>query len=71
MKNITQSGRSVPFSDLNLADLVDGVAPISSPATPYVTYMGSLTVPRCNEVVQWISFIKPLQISSRQLEVFR
>ena len=55
--------------------------------TPYSNYIGSLTTPECSEVtlislldilriitfqiVHWINFLRPLQMSSRQLAVFR
>ncbi|MEA5511998.1 carbonic anhydrase family protein [Crocosphaera sp. UHCC 0190] len=39
-------------------------------ATSY-RYFGSLTTPPCSEVVQWIVFQNPLEISSQQINQFR
>ena len=41
------------------------------PDSEYVNYAGSLTTPTCNEVVRWILFKQPIQISARQMEAFR
>eukprot|EP00088_Acartia_fossae_P022196 TRINITY_DN23456_c0_g1_i1.p1 TRINITY_DN23456_c0_g1~~TRINITY_DN23456_c0_g1_i1.p1 ORF type:complete len:124 (-),score=25.49 TRINITY_DN23456_c0_g1_i1:77-448(-) len=72
MKYITKSGRVLEqFPKFRLDKLIEDVAPIHGPTTPYSTYMGSLTTPTCNEAVHWINFLTPLKISSRQLEVFR
>jgi len=37
----------------------------------YYNYDGSLTTPGCDEIVSWILFKEPLNISSRQLAKFR
>ncbi|XP_051175813.1 carbonic anhydrase 2 isoform X2 [Leptopilina boulardi] len=37
----------------------------------YFTYTGSLTTPPCAEVVTWIDFKEPLQLSHNQIEHFR
>ena len=59
-------------STFKITDLVSGVAPVDGKAsTIYSTYDGSLTTPGCNEVVHWINFITPLNISARQLALFR
>jgi len=54
-------------STFKITDLIDGVAQTST----YSNYDGSLTTPGCMEVVNWINFIEPLKISSKQLEMFR
>ena len=38
---------------------------------PYYSYDGSLTTPDCDEVVEWIIYKKPLEISAAQLAQFR
>ena len=43
----------------------------ASQSGPYYSYEGSLTTPGCDEVVQWVLYSNPLNISSRQLAVFR
>ena len=59
-------------SAFKLSDLIRGVAPVlGDSATRYSTYPGSLTTPGCAEVVHWINFLTPLNISSSQLEAFR
>jgi len=37
----------------------------------YFTYSGSLTTPGCNEVVTWVVFKEPLEMTSTQLAYFR
>lgn len=37
----------------------------------YWTYLGSLTTPPCNESVTWILFKKYIEVSHRQLNIFR
>ena len=59
-------------SDFKISDLVSGVAPVGgAPTTTYSTYDGSLTTPGCNEVVHWINFLTPINISASQLAMFR
>jgi len=59
-------------SDFKISDLVSGVAPVGgAPTTTYSTYDGSLTTPGCNEVVHWINFLTPVNISASQLAMFR
>ena len=58
-------------SAFKVSDLVAGVAPVGGAATTYSTYDGSLTTPGCNEVVHWINFLTPLNISASQLAMFR
>ena len=74
MSKITDSQSKVPMedSDFKISDLVSGVGPVAgAPATIYSTYDGSLTTPGCNEVVHWINFLTPLNISAAQLAIFR
>jgi len=40
-------------------------------STNYATYFGSLTTPPCNEVVRWVVFRTPLQVSDYQLNLLR
>jgi carbonic anhydrase len=56
---------SVPL-ELNLASLFEGVF-----WRGYYTYSGSFTTPGCNEVVTWVNFKKPIEISKEQLEMYR
>ena len=59
-------------SEFRISELVAGVGPVAgAPATTYSTYEGSLTTPTCNEVVHWINFLTPLNISPGQLDMFR
>jgi len=59
-------------SSFKISDLVAGVAPVEgASATIYSTYDGSLTTPGCNEVVHWINFLTPINISASQLAKFR
>jgi len=59
-------------SGFKISDLVSGVAPVGgAPTTTYSTYDGSLTTPACNEVVHWINFLTPINISASQLAMFR
>lgn len=40
-------------------------------ATNYATYEGSLTTPPCSEVVRWVVFPTPLNVSEYQLDLLR
>ena len=39
--------------------------------TTFASYTGSFTTPPCTEEVQWVSFLRPLTVSSRQLDQLR
>ena len=71
MSDITSSGSTVPFSGttFQLNNLIDPV--VTDPTSRYSTYDGGLTTPGCFEVVKWINFETPLEISSAQLDQFR
>jgi len=74
LANIKEANSKEPMIDsaFKLSDLIRGVAPVGGDsATRYSTYPGSLTTPGCAEVVHWINFLTPLNISSSQLEAFR
>lgn len=74
LANITDPNSKIAMlnSSFKISDLVSGVAPVGGePATTYSTYNGSLTTPGCNEVVHWINFLKPINISASQLAMFR
>lgn len=47
------------------------ILPQSSTPEDYYTYKGSLTTPPCSEIVQWIDFVQPQNISHEQLAAFR
>ena len=52
--------------------MISGVAPLKQGDTyKYTSYSGSLTTPGCMEIVNWINFLEPLKISSKQLAEFR
>ena len=69
---VSDSSTSMLNSSFKISDLVSGVAPVGGAgATIYSTYDGSLTTPGCNEVVHWINFLTPLNISASQLAMFR
>jgi len=53
-------------SSFSLGSLIDPSLP-----GPYYSYEGSLTTPGCDEVVEWILYKKPLEISETQLAEFR
>jgi len=71
LSQITSSGGKINFANtgFKLNNLIDPV--ITATSARYSTYDGSLTTPGCNEVVKWINFKTPLEISSTQLAQFR
>ena len=74
LARITEANSKIAMlnSSFRISDLVAGVAPVGgAPATTYSTYDGSLTTPGCNEVVHWINFLTPINISASQLAMFR
>ena len=75
LMDIEKAKTHVQFSDsdFSLPALLAGVAPVEDAVrgTEYAHYRGSLTTPHCNEVVDWIVFLKPLNISRSQINLFR
>jgi len=71
MSQITTSGGEIPFTgtSFQLNNLIDPV--ITASNARYSTYDGGLTTPGCMEVVKWINFETPLEISTGQLDQFR
>ena len=71
LSQITSSGGEIPFSgtSFQLNNLIDPV--VTATNARYSTYDGGLTTPGCFEVVKWINFQTPLDISSGQLDQFR
>lgn len=71
MSQITTSGGEIPFTgtSFQLNNLIDPV--ITATNARYSTYDGGLTTPGCMEVVKWINFETPLEISTGQLDQFR
>nr|CAD7428063.1 unnamed protein product [Timema monikensis] len=62
---ITHRGQKVPTTEP--IDIVKFL-----PHSPkYWTYLGSLTTPPCSESVTWILFKEPVEVSEKQLSVFR
>ena len=61
----------IPFSNtgFQLNSLIDPV--VTAASVRYSTYDGGLTTPGCFEVVKWINFMTPLEVSSAQLDQFR
>ena len=76
LQSIKQPNTQVSMvnSTFKLSDLISGVAP-AAPAGAiqytYSTYPGSLTTPPCHQVVHWINFLTPINISTSQLEAFQ
>ena len=66
LSDITGYGDSTEFSSFDLEALIK-----PSMGRRYATYEGGLTTPTCNEVVRWINFEYPLDVSERQLAAFR
>lgn len=71
LSQITTSGGKIPFSNtgFQLNTLIDPV--VTAAGARYSTYDGGLTTPGCFEVVKWINFKTPLEVSSAQLDQFR
>ena len=71
MSQITSSGGETDFQNTGfvLQTLIDPV--VTAANARYSTYDGSLTTPGCFEVVKWINFMTPLEVSSAQLDQFR
>lgn len=71
LSQITSSGGKITFSNtgFQLNTLIDPV--VSAAGARYSTYDGGLTTPGCFEVVKWINFMTPLEVSSAQLDQFR
>jgi len=71
LSQITSSGGMIPFSNtgFQLNNLIDPV--VTAASVRYSTYDGGLTTPGCFEVVKWINFMTPLEVSSAQLDQFR
>merc|ERR1739838_1176914 len=70
LRNIIQpdSKFDMSGSTFKISNLIN---PVVEPLTEYGTYSGSLTTPGCMEIVNWINFIKPIEISAEQLKEFR
>lgn len=66
---IATVGSNVTIGDFEILNKL--IAPNAVASQDYYTYKGSLTTPPCLEVVQWIDFIEPQNISHDQLAVFR
>jgi len=71
LSQITTSGGKIPFANtgFQLNTLIDPV--VTAAGARYSTYDGGLTTPGCFEVVKWINFKTPLEVSSAQLDQFR
>ena len=68
LENIVNSKAELAFdtTSFNINTLIS-----TANTGDYTFYSGSLTTPTCNEVVEWINFLTPLKISSKQLALFR
>lgn len=66
LSDITGYNDVTEFSSFDLEALIK-----PSMGRRYATYEGGLTTPTCNEVVRWINFEYPLDVSERQLAAFR
>ncbi|XP_033322429.2 carbonic anhydrase 1 isoform X3 [Megalopta genalis] len=69
LPEIATVNSNVTIKDDNILNKL--IAPNGAASQDYYTYIGSLTTPPCLEVVQWIDFIKPQNISHEQLAAFR
>ena len=56
--------QSKPFGTLNINNILPK-------QNGYYAFDGSLTTPPCNENVQWVVFVNPIQISKKQIETFQ
>ncbi|XP_072024772.1 carbonic anhydrase 7-like isoform X2 [Amphiura filiformis] len=50
---------------------IAGLMPQKEDLKNYFYYEGSLTTPHCNEVVQWIVYKTPIEVSLKQLQALR
>ncbi|XP_072022300.1 carbonic anhydrase-like [Amphiura filiformis] len=50
---------------------IAGLMPHKEDLKNYFYYEGSLTTPKCNEVVQWIVYETPIEVSVEQLQALR
>ena len=55
---------NVPDTEINAVDL------LPEDTQNYYRYYGSLTIPPCSEVVNWIVIKEPIPVSARQVEQF-
>ncbi|XP_076376680.1 carbonic anhydrase 1 isoform X1 [Megalopta genalis] len=65
LPEIATVNSNVTIKDDNILNKL--IAPNGAASQDYYTYIGSLTTPPCLEVVQWIDFIKPQNISHEQV----
>jgi carbonic anhydrase len=59
----TAPGRALANQPLDPAELLPGAGPV-------FRYAGSLTTPPCSEVVSWVVFERPLEVSAGQIAAF-
>ncbi|XP_017886494.1 carbonic anhydrase 2-like [Ceratina calcarata] len=69
MSDIQPVNSNVSIDDQQILSKL--ILPQSSTPEDYFTYKGSLTTPPCSEIVQWIDFVQPQNISHEQLAAFR
>jgi len=70
--NKRQSGRqALPTVAVPASVRLDQLLPSTGLPEEYYYYMGSLTTPTCDEVVQWTVFPTTVPISEAQLNIFR
>ncbi|KAG9267412.1 carbonic anhydrase 3-like [Astyanax mexicanus] len=66
LAEISSAGDSVPLNgSLSMDSLLEGVN-----RSNYYRYLGSLTVPSCNEVVVWTLFKDPIRVSQDLIDLF-
>ena len=58
----------MPLNKLNFPFQLGSLIEPSIMSGKYFSYEGSLTTPGCDEVVEWILYKKPLEISETQVE---